>query len=119
MRFGFNQAELIEGPRRVLICAGQTSVDSEGTPQHPGDLAAQMKLALDNLDAVLSAAGMTMSDVVRLNNYTTDVDGFLENAGVLGERLGPAGVMPPANLLGINRLAFPELLIEFEATAMD
>ena len=35
--FGFNQAEIIEGPRRQLICSGQTSVDADGQPQHPGD----------------------------------------------------------------------------------
>ena len=119
LQFGFNQAELIEGQRRMLVCAGQTSVNGEGTPQHPGDYAAQVSLALDNLEAVLTEAGMTLSNVVRLNIYTTDVDGFFENANVLAERLGPANVMPPATLLGVSRLAFPELLVELEATAMD
>jgi hypothetical protein len=38
---------------------------------------------------------------------------------VLGARLGAAGVTPPSTLLGVNRLAFPELLVELEATAAD
>jgi enamine deaminase RidA (YjgF/YER057c/UK114 family) len=37
-------------------------------------MAAQVELALDNLEAVLTAADMTLGNVVRLNVYTTDVD---------------------------------------------
>lgn len=119
LNFGFNQAEVVEGQSRVLVCAGQTAVDGEGTPQHAGDMGAQIGLALDNLEAVLKGADMTLANVVRLNMYTTDVDALMQNAGVLGERLGAAGVMPPGTLLGVARLAFPDLMVELEATAMD
>jgi enamine deaminase RidA (YjgF/YER057c/UK114 family) len=118
LNFGFNQAEIVEGQSKVLICAGQTSVDGDGTPQHAGDMAAQVALALDNLEAVLKGADMTLADVVRLNMYTTDVDAFMQNVGALAERLGAAGVMPPGTLLGVARLAFPDLMVELEATAM-
>jgi enamine deaminase RidA (YjgF/YER057c/UK114 family) len=118
LNFGFNQGEIVEGATRVLFCAGQTSVDGDGTPQHPGDMAAQIGLAADNLEAVLKGAGMGLSNVVRLNFYTTDVDAFLANAAALGERTGAAGVAPPGTLLGVARLAFPELMIEMEATAV-
>jgi len=107
-----------EGATRTLYCAGQTSVDENGAPQHAGDMGAQIALAADNLDAVLRAAGMTFANVVRLNFYTTDVESYLANAGVIGERLGAAGVAPAGTLLGVARLAFPELLIEIEATAV-
>jgi enamine deaminase RidA (YjgF/YER057c/UK114 family) len=116
--FGFNQGELVEGGTKVLFCAGQTSVDANGAPQHEGDMAAQIALAADNLEAVLAEAGMSLANVVRLNFYTTDVDGFIANAGVLGERTGAAGVAPAGTLLGVARLAFPELLVELEATAV-
>jgi enamine deaminase RidA (YjgF/YER057c/UK114 family) len=66
----------------------------------------------------LRAADMTFANLVRLNFYTTDVDSYLANAGVLGERLGAAGVAPAGTLLGVARLAFPELLVEIEATAV-
>lgn len=118
LNFGFNQAEIVEGHTKVLVCAGQTAVDGDGTPQHAGDMSAQVALALDNVEAVLSGAGMTLANVVRLNMYTTDVDSFLQNLGPLAERLGAAGVMPPGTLLGVTRLAFPDLMIELEATAM-
>jgi enamine deaminase RidA (YjgF/YER057c/UK114 family) len=119
VEMGFSQAELVSGHRRELICAGQTAMSPDGVPQHAGDMRAQVALALDNLEAVLSAAGMSLSNIVRLNYYTTDVDAFFGAADVLGERLGPAGVMPPGTLLGVSRLAFPELMIEIEATAVD
>jgi enamine deaminase RidA (YjgF/YER057c/UK114 family) len=41
-----------------MVCSGQTSVDAQGAAQHAGDMAAQVGLALDNLEAVLSEAGM-------------------------------------------------------------
>jgi enamine deaminase RidA (YjgF/YER057c/UK114 family) len=118
LNFGFNQGEVVDGATRVLFCAGQTSVDGDGTPQHPGDMAAQIGLAADNLQAVLAQAGMGLANVVRLNFYTTDVDAFIANAAVLGERTGAAGVAPPGTLLGVARLAFPELMVELEATAV-
>jgi enamine deaminase RidA (YjgF/YER057c/UK114 family) len=82
-------------------------------------MAAQCGQALDNLETVLEHAGMTFANVVRLNYYVTDVDRFLsEAAAVVGERL--AGVVQPAGtLLGVSRLAFPDLLIEIEATAVN
>ena len=118
VNFGFNQGELVEGGTRTLYSAGQTSVDENGAPQHPNDMAAQITLAADNLEAVLAGAGMTLANVVRLNFYTTDVQGYLTHAAVLGERLGAAGVAPAGTLLGVASLAFPELLIEIEATAV-
>jgi enamine deaminase RidA (YjgF/YER057c/UK114 family) len=116
--FGFNQGELVEGATKALFCAGQTSVDADGMPQHPGDMAAQLALAADNLEAVLREAGMTLANLVRLNFFTTDVDAYLTSAGVVGARLAAAGVAPAGTLLGVARLAFPELLVEIEGTAV-
>ncbi len=48
----------------------------------------------------------------------TDVDSFLEHYGVLASRTGAARVAPPGTLLGVARLAFPELMVELEATAV-
>jgi len=42
----------------------------------------------------------------------------LEHAAVLGARLGALGVAPAGTLLGVTRLAFPELLVEIEGTAV-
>jgi enamine deaminase RidA (YjgF/YER057c/UK114 family) len=115
--FGFDQAELVEGQRRQLVCSGQTSTDADGNPQHPGDMAAQISLALDNLEAVLAQAGMTFASLVRLNAYTTDVDAFLDHFAIVSDRLGTARFA--STLLGVARLAGPDLFIELEATAVD
>ena len=54
---------------------------------------------------------------MRLNYYTTDVDGVLGAYGSLSTRLNAAGCRPAGTLCGVSRLAFPDLLIEIEATA--
>jgi enamine deaminase RidA (YjgF/YER057c/UK114 family) len=119
VRFGFDQAQLVEGHQRVLVCSGQTAVDPDGNPQHPGDMAAQLRLALDNLEVVLEGAGMALANIVRLNVYTTDVDTLLQHFAMLTDRFGGADGRFASTLLGVARLAVPQLLVELEATAMD
>ena len=107
---GFVQANEITGAQRVLVCSGQTSTDGDGRPVHPGDMTAQLTLALDNLETVLQESGFKLSDVVRLNTYTTDVQTFFG--------AWEAGVRQASTLLGVTSLAFPKLLVEIEATAV-
>ena len=116
--FGFVQAHEVAGSGRTLYCAGQTSVDAECVPLHAGDIVAQVNQALDNLEIVLQGAGMSLAHVVRLNYYTTDVDAFFQAAEQLVPRLAQAGCTPASTLLGVQRLAFPELMVEIEATAV-
>lgn len=119
LNVGYNQAEIIEGSKRQLICSGQTSVDSEGAPQHLDNMREQMILALDNLEAVLAQADMGLANIIRLNIYTTDVDQAMKNFDILGARFGPLGATPPNTLLGVSRLALPGLMFEIEVTAAD
>lgn len=116
--FGFVQANEVTGHQRVLICAGQTSVDENGAPMHEGDMAAQLNKALDNVETVLAAADMTLANVARLNLYTTDVDGFLESYSTFAERIAKSGCKQASTILGVTRLAFPQLLVEMEVTAV-
>ncbi|MFC7905579.1 RidA family protein [Streptomyces nigra] len=115
---GFNQGEVVSGHTRTLYCSGQTAMDAEGKPQHEGDMAAQLALSLDNLEAVLGDAGMSLANLVRLNVYTTDVDRLFPHYGVLAARLGAAGVAPATTMLGVARLAVPGQLVELEGTAV-
>jgi enamine deaminase RidA (YjgF/YER057c/UK114 family) len=116
--FGFSQAIETSGHTRVLRVAGQTSTNEEGAPMHAGDMAAQVTLAVANLETVLKAADMTLANVVRLNIFTTDPDTFLQHYGILAERMGAVGVQPAATLLGVARLFLPELLVEIEVEAV-
>lgn len=117
LNLGYNQAELLEGTSRHLICAGQTAVDAEGNPQHHADMRGQITLALDNLEAVLTAADMGLGNITQLRIYTTDEDEALKHFDVLGARFGPVRAAPPMTLLGVTRLAIPPLMFEIEATA--
>ncbi|MEV4372545.1 RidA family protein [Nonomuraea sp. NPDC049637] len=118
VEMGFNQGELVSGQTRTLYCSGQTGMGDDGTPRHDGDMAAQLALSLDNLDAVLGKAGMSLADLVRLNVYTTDVDLLFQHYGVLAARLGAAGAAPATTMLGVTRLAIPTLMVELEGTAV-
>jgi enamine deaminase RidA (YjgF/YER057c/UK114 family) len=119
LRLGFDQGQLIEGHRRQLVCSGQDAVDADGNTQHPGDMAAQLELSLDNLEAVLANADMTLANVVRLNVYTTDFDELVKNWSGLIERFGGSDDRFVTSLLGVTRLFTPELLVMLEATAVD
>ena len=117
LKFGYNQGEILDGVSRQLVCAGQTSVDAEGNPQHPSDMRSQIALALDNLEAVLNEADMSLANITQLRIYATDVDEAMKNFDLLGARFGPHNVTPPMTVLGVTRLAIPPLMFEIEATA--
>jgi enamine deaminase RidA (YjgF/YER057c/UK114 family) len=116
--FGFNQAELVEGASRVLVLSGQAAAAADGSPQHIGDLPAQTSLAVDNIETVLRQAGMTLANVVRINVFTTDVDAMLGAWEGMIKRFQAAGGTLTSTLVGVTRLAFPELMVEIEATAV-
>lgn len=115
---GFNQGEIVSGHSRTLYISGQTAMSETGRPEHEGDMAAQLGLAIDNLEAVLAQAQMSLVNLVRLNVYTTDVDALFPHYGVLAGRLGAAGVAPATTMLGVTRLAVPGQLVELEGTAV-
>ena len=116
---GFSQAVRVDGARRQLFCAGQTAVDAQGVAQHPGDMAAQLELAFDNLERVLAAAGMTLANVARLNYYVTDLPAFFAASSVITRRLKDSTYKPAGTLLGVAALHDPQILVEVEATALD
>jgi enamine deaminase RidA (YjgF/YER057c/UK114 family) len=116
-QLAFSQAVEIPGTSRILFCAGQAALDQQGQPAHAGDMRKQVEVAFQNLEATLAASDFVLRDVIRLNYYTTDVDSFLGAYDIMATRLAAAGCQPASTLLGVARLAFPELLVEIEATA--
>lgn len=63
----FSPGIMIDG---TLYVSGQAGEDKNG--KVPGNFDAEVKQALDNIDAVLKAAGMTPADVVSVQAYLTD-----------------------------------------------
>jgi enamine deaminase RidA (YjgF/YER057c/UK114 family) len=116
--FGFVQANEVSGGQRVLFCAGQTSNDAEGNVVRADDMRGQITLAVENLATVLREAGFSFADIVRLNIYTTNMDLFFENYDAFITPLAEGGCRHAGTLVGVTRLAFPELMVELEATAV-
>lgn len=118
LAFNINHAIEVTGAQRVLYLSGQTSNAADGAPMHAGDLVAQFRLAWSNVKDALAAADMGPADIVRLNMYTTDVEGFMAAAGELVPIFAGDGCKPVSTLLGVAALFEPEIMIELEATAV-
>lgn len=118
LAFNINHAIEVTGAQRVLYLSGQTSNGADGAPMHAGDLVAQFRLAWSNVKDALAAADMGPADIVRLNMYTTDVEGFMAAAGELVPIFAGDGCKPVSTLLGVAALFEPEIMIELEATAV-
>jgi enamine deaminase RidA (YjgF/YER057c/UK114 family) len=115
-KYGFVQANEINGAQRMLFCAGITSADDDGNLLHEGDMRAQVSQALDNIGTVLEQAGFKFSDIMRLNIYTTDMDALLNVHDYITERMGKEACRHAGTLLGVSRLADPGMLVEIEVT---
>ena len=110
-----NVAHGVEVPAgaRLLFTNGQVGTKRDGTT--PGTTADQAEVVFARLEAVLAAAKMTLSDIVRLTVFLADqgdVGTFVEvRDRVMGDH------KPGAIILVVKALARPELKIEIEAIA--
>ena len=106
-------------PRYGRVVCRAASVDDNGRSCTPATSAHSWCRRLDNLETVLAAGADTdLGHVIRLNFYTTDVDGLLEAWGALLERLAGPAAGRPARCSASPASAFPDLLVEIEATAL-
>ncbi len=76
-----------------LFCSGQIPLDPKTGVLIQGDMVAQTKRILDNFDAVLKAAGSSLSNTVKLTVYLTQLGDFDALNKVLAEKFPDA---PPA-----------------------
>ncbi|CAN5171068.1 RidA family protein [soil metagenome] len=116
-QLGYAQAVETAHSTHTLYCAGQAAMDAEGRPV-TADMGGQISLSFDNLETVLKQAGYTLGNVVRLNFYTTSIEQFFAKYGQVIGRLKAAGCTPASTLTEVKALAFPELMVEIEATAV-
>lgn len=70
-------AQAVESGDHVFL-SGQTPIDPATGRLVEGDVGAQADRCFDNLEAVLTAAGLTLYDVVKVNVYLTSMDDFAE-----------------------------------------
>ena len=115
-QYGFVHGVAVPSGARTVYVAGQAAVDDQGAPTHAGDIVAQVGASLDNIEAVLRGAGMTLANVVRLNFYARDVDELFKQFSRVNERFGDSRYA--TTVLGVGQLP-ARFLVMLEATAVD
>lgn len=103
----------ISGDERLLVLSGQVGMAPEGPP--PDDPIAQIDLALTNVETNLAAAGMGVTDLVKITFYLVgevDLDAWRR---VVAAHLGDH--RPTMTLLFVAALASPALRVEVDAWA--
>jgi enamine deaminase RidA (YjgF/YER057c/UK114 family) len=112
--YGYTQAVKV---RNTIYLAGQVSHDDKGNIVGPGDMEAQMRQAYANIEKVLAQYGATIDNVVDEVLFVTDMDAAFA-ARVKCRQVVFAGKPQVAStIVQIQRLAFPELMIEIKCVA--
>ena len=115
---GYTYVVEASGPGRTVYIAGQLGLDLDNTlVGAPGDFRAQATKAIENLKAALAAVGAELKDVVKINNYLTDMSHIAIFREVRDQAFNMAA--PPASTtVAISQLARPGALFEIEAIAV-
>jgi len=99
----------------LLFIGGAVATNERGEIVGKGDIKAQARQALENIKAIVEAAGGTLRDVTRTTVYLTDLGNY-NGMNEVYRTYFP--VEPPARATVRVDLANPEFLIEIEATAV-
>ena len=118
LEYGYSQAVTSRGGKIVHV-AGQVAWDHDHNLVGKGDLAAQLKQAMENVGRALEAAGATFDDVVRVRLYVVDYKP--SDIGAIADATTAvfSAETPPASLLiGVQSLYAEDYLVEIEVTAV-
>ncbi len=113
--FGAFSMLVAQGDGQVVHLKGQVPLDPDGGLIGKGDLRAQVRQTLENIQAVLASVGGTMADVVSLTHYTTDIGAFM-GAGDIRVQFF-AAPYPVTTTVEVARLYDPEIQVEITAIA--
>ena len=111
--FGFSRA--VRAGDRIFV-SGTVAWSEAGGLVGAGDMYAQAKQTIANIERALREAGASLSDVVRTRMFVTDITRLDEVARAHSEAFGE--VRPAATLVAVSALVEPELLVEIEADAI-
>ncbi|QDA62328.1 RidA family protein [Hymenobacter jejuensis] len=98
----------------VVEVAGTTAQDGDSVAG--GDAYRQTKRILQKIEAALTEAGATLSDVVRTRIFTTDIAQWEAIGRAHGEVFG--SIRPVSTMVEVRALIDSRLLVEIEATAI-
>lgn len=100
-----------------VYTSGQIALDPASGQMVPGDIAQQTTRVLENLKAVLTAAGTDLARVVKTVVFLKDMNEFAAMNAVYATYFAPAGVVPPArSTVEVARLP-KDALVEIEVIA--
>jgi enamine deaminase RidA (YjgF/YER057c/UK114 family) len=100
----------------LVFVSGTVAWGPDGKLVGLGDVYAQAKQTIANIESYLRQAGAGLRDVVRTRIYLTDISRWEEVARAHREAF--ADVRPASSLLEVSRLASPDMLVEIEAVAV-
>jgi 2-iminobutanoate/2-iminopropanoate deaminase len=100
----------------LLFVSGFVPVDGEGRLVGGDDVVAQVRQVFANLGAVLSAAGATFADVVKVTVYLTDIADRARINPVRQEVFGDT--RPASTLVEVSALVVPGAKVEIDAVAL-
>lgn len=100
----YSQAVEVEAGRKLLFLSGQIPIDPKTGQLVPGDAAVQTERVMENLKAVLAAAGLDFSHVVRCGLFLTDLADFGRVNDVYGRYFtGPTPARSTVQVAGLPR----------------
>jgi len=100
----------------MIFVTGTTATDEKGEVVGEGDMYAQAKQALANIERVLTRAGATMKDVVRTRMFITDISRWEEVGRAHAEHF--RDVRPATTMVEVSKLIDQRMLVEIEADAV-
>ena len=111
----YSHAAEVGRPGRILFISGQFGVAPDG--KLAKDFPEQCEQAMDNVEALLAAAGMTTANIVKLTYYATDAADFAALVQIRQRRwtIDPA---PAVTAIAVAALARADYRIEIEAIAI-
>lgn len=87
----------------LLFVSGQVGSRADGSPEP--DFAAQVRLAFDNLQATLAAAGCTIDDLIDVTTFHTDPENQFATIMEVKQAIFPQPPYPNWTAVGVNWLA--------------
>ncbi len=113
--FGAFSHAVIAGSGRCVSLKGQVALDKDGQIVGEGSMELQVRQVLHNISDVLAALGGRMSDIVSLNQFTTDIEAFMRCGAIRQEAF--KAPFPVTTTLQVVSLYDPLLLVEINGTA--
>ena len=112
--YGYAQAVKVGD---TIFLSGQVSHDEKGSIVGIGDMEAQMRQAYSNIQKLLALYGATIYSIVDETLYVTDMDAAFAAAVKCRHDIFSGSPIVASTIVQIQRLAFPDLMIEIRCVA--